>query len=69
MVKLLIKFRECEQVSPDDYALVSHERLFDDRTKLSDVRDWILSQKGYITKQNGDKQMKEVFLSEPSIDK
>ena len=67
MAKLLIKFKECEQVGPDDYALVSHERLFDEETKLSVVKAWVVSQKGYIRAPNSYKQMKEVFLSEPSI--
>ena len=66
MTNLLVKFKVCEQVSPDDFKMISKERLFSEDAKFSEVRDWIISQKGFIGYSNGYKQMSEVFLSEPT---
>ena len=66
MTQLLVKFKTCEQVSPDDFELISKERLFNEDAKLSYVRDWILANGGYKKHPNGYTQMSEVYLSEPS---
>jgi len=65
MKTILVKFRVCEQVSPDDYEMVMKEKLFDPETKLDVVRDWVLNQKGYLKTDSGYKRMMEVILSEP----
>lgn len=64
MKTFLVKFRICEQTSPDDYEMVSKERMFNEDTKLSEVNEWVLSKGGKITDRNY-KRMIEVFISEP----
>ena len=64
MKTFLVKFRICEQTSPDDYEMVSKERMFDENAKLSEVNEWVLSKGGKIT-DRGYKRMMEVLISEP----
>jgi len=65
MSKFLVKFRTCEQVSPDDWEMISKEKIFEEDTKLATIRDWVLSKNGFTTRPGGYKKMSEIFLSEP----
>ena len=64
MTQFLVKFKTCAQVGPDNWDMVSIERLFDENAKISDIKDWIIERSGYT--RNGEyKRMVEVQLSEP----
>jgi len=64
MKQLLVKFKTCEQCSPDDWEMTSKEKLFGDDSKLSDIREWIMNSGGYKIR-SGVKSIVEVQLSEP----
>lgn len=65
MKTLLVKFRVCEQVSPDDFEMTSKERLFPEEARLSEVNEWVLQNGGKRTDKGGYGRMLEVYLSEP----
>jgi hypothetical protein len=65
MKTFLVKFKVCEQTSPDDYEMTTREKLFYPETTLEVVKQWILDQKGFIRTDSGYKRMIEVYLSEP----
>jgi len=64
----LVKFTVSEQCTPDDWEMTSKEKLFPEETTLSEINDWVLSKGGFIhSKDNSQKRMIEVRLSEPEI--
>jgi hypothetical protein len=65
MTQFLVKFKVTEQVSPDDFERVTKERLFNEDTKLSTIKEWVVSKGGNFHNKNGYKQMLQVYLSEP----
>jgi hypothetical protein len=65
MATLLVKFKTLEQVGPEDWSMVSKEHLFDENTKLSEVKHWIILNGGVINHSSGYKSIPEVNLSEP----
>lgn len=67
---LLIKFRKCEQISPDDWEMTTYEKLFSEDTKLSEVKKWIVKKghKYYKPENTGNERIYSVGLSEPETD-
>jgi len=59
----LIKFQECDQVSPDEYSLVWKEALFAPETTLAEVEAWVKKKQH----PQSPKKMIEVRLSKPEI--
>lgn len=62
--KYLVKFNWTFQVSPEDWALESIEKLFDESATIKDIIEW---QKQRIPKNKGKEAEKlyEVKLSQP----
>jgi hypothetical protein len=65
MKTLLVKFRICAQIGPDDWEMKSIERLFPEEARLSEVNDWAIKNGGYNKGEGGYKRMCEIQLSEP----
>lgn len=63
---ILAKFRVCAQVGPNDYAMISEERLFEESSTIKDVKDWVMAKGGEMQTSGKIKRMMEIQLSEPS---
>ena len=64
MKTFLVKFKVPKQVSPDNFEMISMERMFPLETRLSEVNEWVVKNGGCYN-VSGYKIMKEVYLSEP----
>lgn len=62
-MKLLVKYQVCAQVGPDEWAMITEEKLFDPLTPLQDVYLWVRDNHKPSDKLKW--RMPEVKLSEP----
>jgi len=42
-MKTVATVQICEQVSPDDWQLISYHKQLDDSTTMKELKDWVLS--------------------------
>ena len=65
MKPYLIKFKVTEQIGPDDWEVVSKEKMFDESSTIKEIREWTLLNGGFRRAGSGVKRMREINLSEP----
>lgn len=62
--KFLVKFRNSVQVTQHEWELQWTEKLFDDKSTLAEVKEWVRIQMGHPTPA-GEFRLFDVNLSEP----
>lgn len=62
-MKLLVKFEVCKQIGPENWAIITQERLFDPLTPLQDVYTWVRDK--HKPASNLEWRLPEIKISEP----